>query len=248
MWYSNLEEILLDISSTNIDTLGSWLYQCIETRSIEVFRLLSQPLHHLVGLHLRLSNVSERISRPNCEPLYATNTSHIKQETFLYEYPFHWVLLPTKNAQQTLLFGSTILKYCQYFDYWNQPLNVRMRVWYLECHEAGLCWYLVIHIENLLHLLQLSYFRLWPIYWFSLVYSAFHLTVANKILIPEISLNTQGLFFRKAWRIHRRSIAFSTQRMEHEIVRGNAVISPLLFVVKKKCEFVRWGDFQLPSL
>jgi hypothetical protein len=21
---------------------------------------------------------------------------------------------------------------------------------YLDCHEAGLCWYLVIHIENLL--------------------------------------------------------------------------------------------------
>jgi hypothetical protein len=34
------------------------------------------------------------------EPLYATNTSHRKQETFLYEYPLHCVLLPTKNAQQ----------------------------------------------------------------------------------------------------------------------------------------------------
>jgi hypothetical protein len=43
-----------DISSTNIDTLAPSLYQCVETRSIEVFWLLSQPL--LV-------------------PLYATHTS-----------------------------------------------------------------------------------------------------------------------------------------------------------------------------
>jgi hypothetical protein len=43
-----------------------------------------------------------------------------------------------------LLFGSTILKYASHFYYWNQ------RVCYLHCHEAGLCCYLVIHIENLL--------------------------------------------------------------------------------------------------
>jgi hypothetical protein len=35
------------------------------------------PFHHL-----RLSKVLERISRPSCEPLYAANTSHRKQETF----------------------------------------------------------------------------------------------------------------------------------------------------------------------
>jgi hypothetical protein len=39
-------------------------------------------------------------SRPICEPLCATNTFHRKQEAFLYEYPFHWVLLFTKSAQQ----------------------------------------------------------------------------------------------------------------------------------------------------
>jgi hypothetical protein len=33
--------------STNIDTLVPSLYQCVETRSIEVFWLLSQPLPHL---------------------------------------------------------------------------------------------------------------------------------------------------------------------------------------------------------
>jgi hypothetical protein len=43
----------------------------------------SQSLTHLVGPHLRLSDVLERISRPNCEPLYATNTSHRKQNTIV---------------------------------------------------------------------------------------------------------------------------------------------------------------------
>jgi hypothetical protein len=39
--------LFLDISSTNIDTLVSSLYQCVETRSMEVFLLLSQPLPRL---------------------------------------------------------------------------------------------------------------------------------------------------------------------------------------------------------
>jgi hypothetical protein len=47
---------------------------------------------------------------------------------------------------------------------------MRMRICCLDCHEAGLCCYLVIHIENLLLPLQLFYFHLWPIYWLSLVY------------------------------------------------------------------------------
>jgi hypothetical protein len=37
---------------------------------------------------------------------------------------------------------------------------MRVRDCYLDIHEAGLCYYLVIHIENLLHLLQLFYFQL----------------------------------------------------------------------------------------
>jgi hypothetical protein len=47
---------------------------------------------------------------------------------------------------------------------------MRMRICYLDCHEAGLCCYLVIHIENLLRQLQLFYFHLCPIYWLSLVF------------------------------------------------------------------------------
>jgi hypothetical protein len=39
--------------------------------------------------HFRLSNVLERIYRTNCDSLYTTDTSHLKQETFLYENHFH---------------------------------------------------------------------------------------------------------------------------------------------------------------
>jgi hypothetical protein len=45
-----------------------------------------------------------------------------------------------------------------------------VRICYLPCHEAGLCCYLVICLENLLHTLQLIYFHLWPIYWLSFVH------------------------------------------------------------------------------
>jgi hypothetical protein len=50
---------------------------------------------------------------------------------------------------RTLLFGSILLKHGRHFYYRNQPLDMLMRVCYLNCNEAGLCCYLVIHIENL---------------------------------------------------------------------------------------------------
>jgi hypothetical protein len=74
-----------------------------------------------------------------------------------------------KMENRTLLFGSVHLKHGHHFNYWNHPLNMGMRVHCLDSHEAGLCCYLVIHIENLWHPLQLFYFPLWPIYWLTLV-------------------------------------------------------------------------------
>jgi hypothetical protein len=79
------------------------IYQCLETCSVEVFWLLSQPLVHqgdLVGHHLWLLNFLERIFWPSCELLYSKNTFHPKQERFLHEYPLQKILLPTKIAQQ----------------------------------------------------------------------------------------------------------------------------------------------------
>jgi hypothetical protein len=74
-----------------------------------------------------------------------------------------------KTHNRTLHVGSTILKHGRHFDYWRQPLNMSMRVCYLDYHEAGLCCYLVISTGNLLHPLQLLYFHLWLIYWLPVV-------------------------------------------------------------------------------
>jgi hypothetical protein len=78
------KHLFLDISSTCPIALPVRR----ETRRVEIFWLLSQPLPHLVRHHLRLSNILERISGRSCELIYATDTSQRKQETFLYEYPF----------------------------------------------------------------------------------------------------------------------------------------------------------------
>jgi hypothetical protein len=69
-----------------------------------------------------------------------------------------------------LLLGSTLLKHSRHFVNWNQPLNMRLLVWNLDSHEAALCCYLGIHIENLLCPLQLFLLHLWLIYWLSLVF------------------------------------------------------------------------------
>jgi hypothetical protein len=90
------------------------------------------------------------------------NKKHLFMNILCIEY-----FCPQKMHNRTLLFGSIPLKH-RHFDYQNQPLNMCMHVCYLDCHEAGLCCYLVIHIENLCPL-QLFYFYLWSIYWLSLV-------------------------------------------------------------------------------
>jgi hypothetical protein len=105
------------------------------------------------------------VNRFTRQTLPIVNRKHFFMNIFF----LHWVLLPTKSHNIKLLFGSTSLKLGRYFDYWNQPMNMRMAVCYLDCHEAGLCCYLVIHIENQLHPLQLFCFHLWPIYWLSLI-------------------------------------------------------------------------------
>jgi hypothetical protein len=80
---------------------------------------------------------------------------------------------PQNMHNRMLLFGYTLLKHGRHFDYWNQPQNIRMRFWYLDSHDAGLCCYLVICVENLLCPLQLFNFHLWPIYWLSLIVCQF---------------------------------------------------------------------------
>jgi hypothetical protein len=56
---------------------------------------------------------------------------------------------PQETHKRTLFFGRILFKYSRHFDYRNQPLNMLILVYYLDCHEAGLCCYLVVHIENI---------------------------------------------------------------------------------------------------
>jgi hypothetical protein len=115
-----------------------------------------QPLRH------------QRKYAAKMEPLYATNISQYKQKTFLYEYPLHWVLLPTKNVPKrcssVIHSSSTVAILTTKTSLWTCACKC-----YLDCHEAGLCCYLLIHIENLLYPLQLFYFHLCPIYWLFLI-------------------------------------------------------------------------------
>jgi hypothetical protein len=75
------KKLFLDISSTDTETVVPSLYQCVETRTIEVFSLLSQPFPHF---RFKLFVTAKRLP-PSSEPLYATDTFLRKQEVFLYE-------------------------------------------------------------------------------------------------------------------------------------------------------------------
>jgi hypothetical protein len=156
------KHLFLNISSTNIDTLVPSLYQYIEA-----FRLLSQSLPHLVRHHLWLPNVLQRISQCSCEPLYATNTSHHKQETFLYEHPLQRVLLPIKTQNGTLLFSRTFLKHGRHFV---KPASEHAYAHLLL--RLSWSWTVLLPSDTLrkpLRPLQLFYFHFLPIYWLSLI-------------------------------------------------------------------------------
>jgi hypothetical protein len=167
--------IFLDISSNNITTLVPSLYQCVETRSIKVFWPVSQPLPHFrFNLFVISESSATQLRTALRDKHFPPWTGNISLWiTFALSHFAH------RKYNRTLFFVSTLLKRGRHFDYWNQPLNIRMGVCYLDSHEAGLCCYLVTHIENLLRPLQLFYFHLWPIYWLSLVavnYSENHTT------------------------------------------------------------------------
>jgi hypothetical protein len=138
------EHLFLDIFSTNFDTLVPSLYQFLETRSIEVFWLLSQPLPHL---NLKLFSFSETsatfldpaVNRFKRQTLPSLNRRHFFVNILCIES-----LSPLNTHNIILLFGSTAFKHGRHFDYWNQPLNMGMRVCYLDYHEAELYCYLVI--------------------------------------------------------------------------------------------------------
>jgi hypothetical protein len=92
------KHLFLDISSTNTDTPAP--------RCTSVLKPTEYKSFDFYVNHFRTSDfylfISE-ISATKVELLYATNTSHRKQETFLYEYPLHWVLFLTKKNKNAAL-------------------------------------------------------------------------------------------------------------------------------------------------
>jgi hypothetical protein len=163
MWYSNQEKTFI-----SRHVLHQHWYTCP----------IALPMRRNPQ-HRSLLTVISATSAPRFQPvisetfatkaelLYPTNTSHRKQETFLYEYSLHWVLLPTKKRRTTERCSSVIHSS-------STVAILTTETSLLDCYEDGLCCYLVIHIENLLRPLQLFYFHLWPIYRLSLVHHCQH--------------------------------------------------------------------------
>jgi hypothetical protein len=143
-------------------------------------------------------NIPERISRPSCEMLYATNTSPHEQEIFIYEYPLPWVLSPIKTTECCSLVehsSSTFAILTVETSLWTYafaysllfrgicPVIDDPRRTLLHCNEAGFCSYLVVHIENLLCPLQLFYCHFRHIYWLSLILAEANRTVVSSLRI-----------------------------------------------------------------
>jgi hypothetical protein len=165
MWYSNLEKTFY-FSTYPPPAMIHLSHRFTSASKPASWKSFVCCLSHFRTTVSTSSSSAKRFP-PRLNPLYTTNASHRKQETFLYEHPFHWVLLSTKN--RTTEPCSSVI-HSSSTDYWNQPVNMRVFVCYLDCHEAGLCCYLVIYIENPLRPLQLFYFHLWPVYWLSLIW------------------------------------------------------------------------------
>jgi hypothetical protein len=99
------------------------------TRCIEVFWLLSQPLPHL---RFSLFVISETFATFSTQLWTVLRDRHFPPNTGNISLWISFALSPfvhKKKHNRTLLFGNTVLKHGCNFDYWNQPLNMRMRLW-----------------------------------------------------------------------------------------------------------------------
>jgi hypothetical protein len=95
--------------------------------------------------------------------LTALHNKHLPPQTGNISLCLSFALSLFCPQTKTLLFDSVLLKHGHHLDNWNQALNMRMRVCYLDCREAWLCCYLVTHTENLLLPLQLFYLLTLPL-------------------------------------------------------------------------------------
>jgi hypothetical protein len=97
------------------------------------------PSHRTRSLCCSLNRWPGRASSATFETLPTINRKY-----FFMDVPCIESVFPQKGTQQNSLFGNSLLRHSHHFNYWTQPLNMRRRVCYLNCHEAGLCCYLVI--------------------------------------------------------------------------------------------------------
>jgi hypothetical protein len=79
---------------------------------------------------------------------------------------------------RTLLFGNTFLKHGHHFDYWNQPLNMRMRVCYLHLSRSWTVLSSDTHRKPIMSIISVL-LPLWHIYW-----------LARMLLVLNIGNNT----------------------------------------------------------
>jgi hypothetical protein len=82
---------------------------------------------------------------------YAKNISHRKEEHIFINIFCIESSCTQETHNRTLLFCSRHPKHGRLFGYWNQPLNMRMRVSYLDYHRTGLYCYLVVHRKICVH-------------------------------------------------------------------------------------------------
>jgi hypothetical protein len=147
------------------------------------------PQHRSLS-HFRASDStssSAKLLPPTLNRFTRQTFPTINRNHFLMNILWIESFCPRKKAQQNAALRYYTVKHGRHFDYWNQPLCIRMRVCYLDCHEVGLCCYLVIHIENLLRPLQLFNFHLWIIYWLSVVVQS-RLLQINKLISCYVHL------------------------------------------------------------
>jgi hypothetical protein len=151
-------------------TIAIPMYQNPQHKNL---RLLSQPHPHLIFIICDFWRSMREFLNPVVNRFIQQTLPTTNRKHFFVNILFYWVL-PTEKCI-TEFFSSVV-----YPSSIVIILTTKTRLWictcdcYLDCHEAGLYCYLVIHMENLLHLLQMFYFHLWPIYWLSLVFKLPH--------------------------------------------------------------------------
>jgi hypothetical protein len=105
--------------SRYIDTLAPSLYQCVQTRSVDIFFwLLPQPLTHLRFNLFDISETLVTLLHPVMNHFTRQSFPTVKREYLFMNILCSKSFFPQRKTQnRTLLFVSTLLKHGSRFDY-----------------------------------------------------------------------------------------------------------------------------------